>query len=220
MGCDRPGIQERAGGGGSVYAETFISPLQTDYVDESIKMPDRDIEGAKALLEDAGYEADENGVYFETTLDTFTGFDDVAVVFQANMREIGVEVELNIIEYAAWAEKVKDARNFELPMLAGYQGPDVSGVNPRVRTGASSNTGGYSNPELDELLDEGLKESDLEKRREIYVEVQKIMQEDMPLVLLVDNGGKFPIPTYLADAPDDRPDVAASSEFTYTYFVD
>lgn len=220
MAMDQEGMQERAGGGGSLPAKTMISPLQTEFVDESITMPERDLEGAKALLEEAGYEADANGVYMNLTLDTFSSFEDLAAVVQANLREAGIEVTLNVMEYAAWSDKVKDAMNFELTMLAGYQGPDVSGVNARVRTDGSSNIGKYSNPELDALLDQGIQVSDVEERREIYVQVQQIMKDDMPIVLLIDNGGKFPIPNYLQDTPHERLEDAASSEFTYTYFVE
>jgi peptide/nickel transport system substrate-binding protein len=50
------------------------------------------------------------------------------------------------------------------------------------RTGAPWNESSYSNPEFDRLLDKAEGILDVEKRREIMTEVEKIMQEDGPIV--------------------------------------
>ena len=42
---------------------------------------------------------------------------------------------------------------------------------------------GYSNPELDALLEKGVKVSDETERKAVYSEVQRIMSEEMPLIL-------------------------------------
>ncbi|CCQ98578.1 hypothetical protein CULT_900019 [[Clostridium] ultunense Esp] len=42
----------------------------------------------------------------------------------------------------------------------------------------------YSNEELDKLLEEGMKYLDIEKRKPIYAEVAKIVNEEMPTLYL------------------------------------
>jgi len=42
----------------------------------------------------------------------------------------------------------------------------------------------FSNPELDELLERGRKEMDQEERRKIYVEAQKIVNDERTTLLL------------------------------------
>ena len=49
---------------------------------------------------------------------------------------------------------------------------------------AGANRSAYSNAELDALLDEGMIESDRNKRRAIYVDVQKILARELPYVSL------------------------------------
>jgi peptide/nickel transport system substrate-binding protein len=46
------------------------------------------------------------------------------------------------------------------------------------------NRGHYRNPQVDALLDQARVESDREKRRELFSQVQKIIAEDLPYVSL------------------------------------
>ena len=213
---DRQGIYDRLGDGKG-KAETFISPLQTDYVDENYKMPERDINKAMELLESAGYTKDADGFYLHTTFDCFESgnFADIAQIVKAHLAEAGIDITINMMEYAAWGEKVKDNKNYSVTMLAGYQGPDVSGVAARVQSDGSSNFGGYSNPELDEAMIASNSCSDKAERAKYLSTVQRIMSEDMPLVLLMDNGGYYPVRNTTLGSPWDVPEKAASSEMTY-----
>jgi ABC-type transport system substrate-binding protein len=40
----------------------------------------------------------------------------------------------------------------------------------------------YANPECDKLLDQGITERDQEKRKQIYIDLQKILIEDVPFI--------------------------------------
>jgi peptide/nickel transport system substrate-binding protein len=46
------------------------------------------------------------------------------------------------------------------------------------------NRGFYSNPKLDALIAAGRKETDQQKRKEIYAQVQQILAEDLPYINL------------------------------------
>ena len=89
----------------------------------------------------------------------------------------------------------------------------------RVQTGAGTNLALYSNPEVDAALEASNAETDIAKRAEYISIVQKCMSEDMPMVFLMENGGHYPIRQDIVGTPYDVPELAASSEMTYTAFT-
>ena len=72
---------------------------------------------------------------------------------------------------------------------------------------------------MDELLALSNVEPDTEKRAEYFSEIQKIMDEEVPMVLLLENGAKYPVKNSLVNTPYDLPEKAAASEFTYLAFA-
>ena len=52
------------------------------------------------------------------------------------------------------------------------------------KTGSSGNFTGYSNPEVDDLITQGQVETDVEKRADIYRQIQQIVLQDLPWVAL------------------------------------
>lgn len=220
LAVDRQGIYDRVGGAGQ-RADYYVSPLQVDYVDENYKQPERNIEEAMALLESAGYTKDADGFYLHATMDVFESgnFGDMAQIIKANLAEAGIDLTINLIEYAAWSDKVMTNKNFSITMLAGYQGPDISGLAGRIQTGASSNVGGYSNARVDELFALSNAEPNTAKRAEYYSEIQSIMDEEVPMILLLENGTKYPVKNSIVGTPYDVPEKAAASEYTYLAFV-
>ena len=184
---DREGLYKRVGGAGQM-AEYFISPLQKDFVDETYKMPDRDLEGAMALLEAAGYTKGDDGFYLHATMDVFESgnFADMAQIIKANVAEAGIDLTINLLEYSAWSEKVKDNKNFTVTMLAGYQGPDPDAMSKRIGTGAVMNYARYSNTRVDELLAKARTLTTHEDRGACYREVQAILAEDLPIIPIVE----------------------------------
>ena len=130
------------------------------------------------LLEQAGYTKDADGYYLTLTLDVFSGgtYADCGKVIQANLKEAGINLQLNVMEMAAWAEKIS-AGNYQLGMMAGYQGPDPDAMAKRIGTGAVMNYSQYSNEKVDELLAQARTLTTHEERGACYKEVQAILAE-------------------------------------------
>jgi peptide/nickel transport system substrate-binding protein len=42
----------------------------------------------------------------------------------------------------------------------------------------------YSNPQVDQLLDEAIRTTDVQKRKELYTQMQNIIMEDLPNAIL------------------------------------
>ena len=221
LGVDRQGIYDRVANGTGEMAEYYLSPLwEGTYLDTQYKLPDRNVEMARQLIEDAGYTVDKNGYYFEITLDIFESgnFKEIAQILKENLKEIGINLKLNVMEVAAWQDKVVNNHDFEMTMLAGYQGPDVSGVAGRVGSTGGTNVGMYENEEMDAALEAGTATDVTEDRAAAYSEVQRIMDRDMPMVFLFENGDCLPVRANLEGTPREVPDKAASSEMTYTNY--
>lgn len=147
--------------------------------------PDYDLEAAEQCLIDAGYEKDSDGYYITgLTIDVFdsSGCPDVAKLIVAEMDSIGIECEVNVLEYNAWAEKVSVERDFDIEIQGGALGPDPSILAMRYSTTGSSNLSGWSNEEFDELCAEGNQVFDEESRGEIYKQAQAVMAEELPMV--------------------------------------
>ena len=221
MGVDRQGIYDRVANGTGALAEYFISPLwEGKYLDKQYTMPARDVEAAKKLIEEAGYTLRDDGFYFDMTMDIFESgnFKDIAQIVKENLKEIGINVTLNIMEMAAWQDKVITNSNFDMTMLAGYQGPDVSGVAGRVASNGGTNVGLYNNPEMDAALQAGVETDDDAERAKAYSEVQRLMSEDMPMVFLFENGDCLPVAVNLDGTPRDVPELTSAAEFTYANY--
>lgn len=214
---DRQAIVDRMGNGVSALPEYFISPLFKDYLNDDYKLPERDIAKAQALMEECGLKKNAEGYYLTVTLDAFESgnFKDVAAIVQSSLKEAGIKVELNMMEYAAWGDQVKEGRKFNMTMLAGYQGPDISGIYMRVGINGSNNFTGYASDAMEAALNKGAQNSDPAIRKEAYDEVQKLMSEDMPIVLLLDNGQVIPVKSKFDGTPYQVPDKAATNELTY-----
>lgn len=140
------------------------------------------LEKAKELLTEAGY-ADG----FEADVMVSTQYPETiraAQALQAQLQPLGIELELRVLEWGTWLEE-EAAGNFDF-YICGWIGnldPDDY-FYAQHHTGEVFNFTGYSNPELDELLDQGRRETNPERRFEIYAQVQRITIDDAPYIYL------------------------------------
>lgn len=144
-------------------------------------IPAPDIEAAKALMAEAGY---PDG--FSSSITAWAQYDylkNSAIIVQEQLRQIGIEAEVNSVENATMIEQVYT--NYEYDMVftgnSGYVDPNTL-ILDAFKSTSSSNFTGYSNPEVDSLIDQGIEESDPEKRAEIYRQIQEILLADVPWV--------------------------------------
>jgi peptide/nickel transport system substrate-binding protein len=146
------------------------------------EIPPVDIEGAIALLDSVGL-----GDGFEAQIQSWAQYpflSNAAIVIQEQLRQIGVESEVDLQENAVLLENYFSG-NFDLSVTgtSAYVDPnDV--VQSNFMTDASSNGGGYSNPEVDELIAAGIATTDQDERAEIYGEIQQILLADLPWINL------------------------------------
>lgn len=187
LGIDREEISLKGTGGLQAPAYGFYPPFLDWAYNADADIGQRDVAQAQALLEQAGYTKDANGMYLSISLDVFTGgtYGDCGKVIASNLKEVGIDLKVNIIEMAAWSEKIS-AGNYELAMMAGYQGPDPDAMGKRIGTGAVMNYSQYSNARVDELLAQGKVLVTDEDRGACYREIQAILAEELPIIPIVE----------------------------------
>ncbi|MDQ3613769.1 MAG: ABC transporter substrate-binding protein [Chloroflexota bacterium] len=146
------------------------------------EIPPVDIEGAIALLDSVGL-----GDGFEAQIQSWAQYpflSNAAIVIQEQLRQIGVESEVDLQENAVLLENYFSG-NFDLSVTgtSAYVDPnDV--VQSNFMTDAASNGGGYSNQEVDDLIAAGIATTDQDERAEIYGEIQQILLADLPWINL------------------------------------
>jgi peptide/nickel transport system substrate-binding protein len=104
---------------------------------------------------------------------------DPAPIIQAQLREVGIDVNVQNLAVPAWLEAGRAGNQHIGTLIWGGADPDL---NLRL-VYHSDNVGAFawtrhSNTELDELLEEGMVALDPEERCAIYEEVQRIIMED------------------------------------------
>ena len=138
----------------------------------------RDVDAAKKLLADAAQSA---GFKTRLTILAQEPYRTIATVIQANLAEVGVEVQIDALDEGAfWALGEKNAsQDLELSLLQ-YSGKFDPGFQTQWFTSDQIGTWNWqrwSNQEFDALHAQGGKTVDVAKREQIYVDAQKLQDE-------------------------------------------
>ena len=146
------------------------------------EIPAPDIEGAKALLAEAGY---PDG--FTTELHSWSQYpflSNAAIVLQEQLKQIGIESELRFEENATYLANYF-ASDFEISVTgtSAYVDPnDV--ILSNFSSDSGNNASQYASDEMDSLIEAGMTETDQDARAEIYREIQEMIKTDLPWVNL------------------------------------
>jgi peptide/nickel transport system substrate-binding protein len=105
-------------------------------------------------------------------------------IVQAQLKELGVDMKIEQLEFGKLLSDLT-SHNF-VALRIGWSGrPDPDGnVYNQVHSKGSGNYVRYANPKVDELLDAARSETSQEKRRAAYVQVTRLLADDVPYVWL------------------------------------
>jgi len=173
---------------------TALPPSIQGYSEElADEAPHFDAEKAKSLLEEAGWVEGEDGIRekdgerlsFTMHCTTSTTRAQMATLMQAQLRNVGIEVEITQMELAALLD-FTPAGDHDMILLGFTWGePDALYLFLSTDRIGTSNDAHYSNPDFDELLRQGQQTLDMEQRLPIYHDAQRILIEDLPWVPLI-----------------------------------
>ena len=187
---DRDFINKALHGGFSTPALGPIA-MGSPLADQEANPYALDLDRANAMLDEAGYPRQSEGTRFKVKLDTLLTQRDVADYLKPQLKKVGIDVELRIPpDFPTWANWVK-SHEFDMTIDVVFNwGDPVIGVHrtyitSNIRKGVIwSNTQSYSNPEVDRILDAAGKETDPARRKALYLEFQKIVNDDLPVYWL------------------------------------
>lgn len=170
--------------GFGISTEMPIVPSVFGY-DPSFKGNGYDLDKAKELLAEAGY---PDGFTCTIKLNQSSTYTEPAQILQAQLRKIGINLEFELEERAAFLQDVTTDANYDITLFmftAGYTDADYV-LYGRLH---SNNIGGtnylkYSNPQVDKLLDQARSSTDEQERKELYYEISEYVRDEAPFIPL------------------------------------
>jgi len=183
---DVEAIKQKVMRGASIPANLMVAPQINGFVEELNSREPADLEGAKALMEEAGY-----GEGFEVTMDCpndrYVNDERICQAAAAMLAKIGVKVNLLAQTKSKYFAKVLAQNDYDTSFfLLGWTPSTFDSHNPisalmacRVDGKGAFNLGGYCNERVTELSDLIQVETDRAKRQELISEAFKIHQDEV-----------------------------------------
>jgi peptide/nickel transport system substrate-binding protein len=165
-----------------MYAPTVQPvPASSPFHDPDLKVPERNVEKAKALLKQAGVT-----LPVKLELLAFNNPDilQAAEVIQSMAAEAGFDIHIQAMEFASSLSAAHQGQ-FQAYLIGWSGRVDIDGNTYQfLHTGQGNNDEKYSNPEADKLLDEGRGTVAIDKRKPIYAKLMQQLRLDLPLTYL------------------------------------
>lgn len=200
---DRNAMVDKLLEGNGQVVDTPMLPSSWSYPDKStLNNYKYNKDKAKELLKQAGYEdRDNNGIVEDkdgkelvVKLTYPTGNklrEQTAPIIQANLKDIGVKMELENMEFTALMDKVVANHDFELYLMGNNLALDPDPKPYWHSTSASDEKGNsawnissFKNEKADQLIEQGISVSDQKQRKEIYSQFGKLLNDEVPWAYL------------------------------------
>jgi peptide/nickel transport system substrate-binding protein len=110
-----------------------------------------------------------------------------------SLKQVGVELQLVNLDIAPFVRQIYGERDFDTysTYYSASSDPQI-GVLRRywskaiLKNVAWSNGPGYSNPDADRLIEASFVENDPKRRRDLLIQLQKLAQDDLPSINLLE----------------------------------
>ncbi|MEA2512149.1 MAG: peptide/nickel transport system substrate-binding protein [Thermomicrobiales bacterium] len=169
------------GGEGEITNSPIFGPAWMG-VPEGLNPYEYDVDKAKQLLSEAGWDPNQKVVALVVNLDQ----DPSPPIIQNQFKDAGINLELLQVEIT---ELIRRISSEEVEFEMFFNGGDTYRADPNISSlfystanlaPAGTNFSRYSNPTLDDLYVQGRGTTDLAERKRIYTEAAKILNEDVP----------------------------------------
>jgi len=160
-------------GKSSVGENHHVSPIHPEYF--KLPMIERDVEGARALLEEAGF---GGGVELSIDVGNTDGpwHQTLTEIWRDQLKDIGVTLNINVMPASKYWE-IWDKTTFGATSWT-HRPLGTMVLSLGYRSGVPWNETSYANPEFDAALDDAEATLDVEARRAKMEKVEKILQDD------------------------------------------
>ncbi len=176
-------LQFRLQGQGTLAKGMF--PANNFYYDSSLPEAQFDPQRAKTLLKEANI---QDPIAFAIKVSSSNKSTvEIAKAIAANLKDVGFQPSVEMLENSVFLDQLKKGvASVWLSPWVGFKDPDhlrfVFATN--MVAPAGGNRGAYSNPNIDDLLQEGREEINPEKRKIIYDQAQQLLSAELPYVYL------------------------------------
>lgn len=168
-----------------IYLDPALNP-------PDVKTYDYDPEKAKALLEEAGVDPSSWGTLVFDTYYGDQGTLDAMTAIQANLADVGINVEIQQMDSASWTVRYYEEGESQMSLIGGDGGGAAAGYGfGSLHSSNAWPKGGngwvdyhYENAELDAALEAVQVEFDAEKRKALLQDVCRIHGEEQPYINL------------------------------------
>jgi peptide/nickel transport system substrate-binding protein len=152
-----------------------VDPLNPYYVDMSKAVP-HSPERARQLLTEAGYPQGFEAVLRVPPLYPYT--ISTGQVLAAQLAKVGIRVKIEQIEWGQWLERIYKNADYDMTIIGHAEAWDAGNyANPKYYYR-------YDSARFQEVYRQSESTLDDAKRRALYVDLQKIMAEEAPVVWL------------------------------------
>ncbi|WP_419880978.1 ABC transporter substrate-binding protein [Peribacillus sp. B-H-3] len=188
-GLDRQKIVDVKFKGYGQVANIPVSPVSWAYDDKGINPFEYNSKKAKELLDGAGWKKGKNGIRekegkpFVIHYLTADAEDPFIPIAKENYQDIGIKFEPEIMDFNALVSKL-NKKDYDFAAVSTSQILDPSDTVEELAANNPNNAAGYSNPKVDDLIQKGLSTLDIEKRKSIYHELYKELNDDPPYIFL------------------------------------
>lgn len=179
------------------YATPLASPIipASPYHDPVPTPYPFNVDRANALLDEAGYPRKADGTRFALTVDPLPIGDlpaRTAAYVKSALARVGIAVTVRSQDLPAYLKRIYTDRDFDFSVngMSNLFDP-VVGVarlytSGNFRRGVPFTNGShYSNPEIDQLFSRVAEETDETKRKQLFSQIQRILERDLPDINLV-----------------------------------
>ncbi|HBT20560.1 MAG TPA: peptide ABC transporter substrate-binding protein [Peptococcaceae bacterium] len=169
------------------------------WTNENLKGYPYDPEKAKQILADAGWKdtngdgvIDKDGKPFKVTLMTYSqrpGLPPMAQSLQAQLKKVGIDVKIEVMEWGAISERVKKgAWDMKLGASATAMIPTPSYYLQVLYYSKNNPDTGYHNAKVDQLIEACMSSYDKQEKYELSKQVQEIVEDELPVITIAHYG--------------------------------
>ncbi len=166
-------------GNDSPFAPVFPS------TDKDVPQRGQDIAQAKQLMEAAGV---GNGFKVTLTTERYVEIPEYAQLVQSWVKQIGIDMELNILDQTAYYGKAKFGKSNWLDSVMGITDYGHRGVpnvylSAPLKSDGTWNAAHFKNSDYDRLVNSYIAAVDLEEQKDTAGKIQKLLLEETPVII-------------------------------------
>ena len=183
---DRQGIMDMVADGHGTAVGSSIYPAFTKYfLPELVDKYPHSVEKAKELLAQAGY---PNG--FDMTISVPNNYQphmDTAEVVAEQLREAGIRVTIQPVEWSTWLDTIYNGRQFQATVV----GVDAANMTARAMLERFTSDYGknfinYNNPAYDALFQQAINATDEATQTDLYKQMETMLADTAANVYIQD----------------------------------